>query len=44
MLVWCTPVMKAEREVEQMGAVVKARLKRAPSAASRSRFGVRTCG
>ena len=44
---WCEPidvgympVMIAERVGVQTGAVAKARVKRAPSAASRSRFGV----
>jgi acetylornithine deacetylase/succinyl-diaminopimelate desuccinylase-like protein len=38
------PVMKPERLVEQTGAGVKARVKRTPSEASRSTFGVRTSG
>ena len=44
---WCAPidvgympVMIAVRAGEQIGAVAKARVKRTPSAASRSRFGV----
>ena len=41
MLVWYIPVMKADRLAEQTGAVVKAFVKRIPSAASRSIFGVR---
>jgi hypothetical protein len=44
MLVWYIPVMKAERLGEQTGDVVKAWANRMPSAAKKSRFGVRTSG
>ena len=40
MLVWYIPVMKAERQVEQTGAVTKASVNFTPSAAKRSTFGV----
>ena len=40
MLVWYMPVITAERLGEQTGAVMKALVKRAPSRARRSMFGV----
>ena len=51
MRMWCVPieegyipVMMAERDGAQTPEMEKARVKRAPWAASRSRFGVRACG
>ena len=40
MLVWYIPVMNADRAAEQTGAVTNAFVKRAPSPANLSRFGV----
>ena len=39
-LVWYLPVIKADREMLQIGPVTNARVKRVPRAASASTFGV----